>query len=85
MQITKGCIVKSMSGHDSGRFYVVMSVDKGFCYIADGKERRLETPKKKNPKHLAPTLKVVDTDELTTNNKLKTLLREYNNDSSGGI
>ncbi len=78
MQIVKGQIVKSMSGHDSGKFYVVMSVENEFCFIANGKERKLEALKKKNSKHLAPTLKIVDVDELTTNNKLKKLLAEYN-------
>lgn len=78
MQIVKGQIVKSMSGHDSGKFYVVMSVEKEFCFIANGKERKLEAVKKKNLKHLAPTSKIVDVDELTTNNKLKKLLADYN-------
>lgn len=77
MQIVKGQIVKSMSGHDSGKFYVVMKVEKEFCFIANGKERKLESVKKKNSKHLAPTSKIVDIAELTTNNKLKKLLAEY--------
>lgn len=78
MQIVKGQIVKSMSGHDKNKFYVVMSVEKEWCFIANGKERKLETLKKKNQKHLAPTSKIVDVGELTTNNKLKKLLAEYN-------
>ena len=48
-----GTIVYSKSGHDAHRFYVVVSQSDGWVYIADGKRRKLEKPKRKNPRHLA--------------------------------
>ncbi|MBC8570274.1 KOW domain-containing RNA-binding protein [Zongyangia hominis] len=78
MKVTKGCVVKSMAGHDGGRFYLVLEVRDGFATIADGKERKLERPKRKNLRHLAPTNKVLDVETLTTNNQLRRALREYN-------
>lgn len=78
MEIAKGCVVKSVAGHDGGRFYVVLSLADGFAVIADGKERKLERPKRKNLRHLRPTNTVLDVETLTTNNKLRRALREFN-------
>ncbi|MGI5904669.1 MAG: hypothetical protein ACOX85_00175 [Candidatus Pararuminococcus gallinarum] len=78
MEIAKGCVVKSVAGHDGGRFYVVLSLTDGFAVIADGKERKLERPKRKNLRHLRPTNTVLDVETLTTNNKLRRALREFN-------
>ena len=44
--IAAGMVVKSMAGHDSGSYYAVMRVENGFAYIADGKLRKVERPKK---------------------------------------
>lgn len=51
--ITKGQLVTSKMGRDSGRMYVVI----GFCeggrvQVADGLVRTITRPKKKNVKHL---------------------------------
>ena len=54
MQIKQGSVVKSMAGHDSDRFYVVVRLEGDFAYIADGKVRKLENPKKKTPKTPQP-------------------------------
>ena len=78
MQLEKGCVVKSISGRDAGRFYVVMEIGKQGVLICDGKVHKLEKPKRKNPKHLAPTRSMADVTELTTNNQLKRVLREFN-------
>ena len=48
MQLTKGMIVRSMAGHDKNRFYVVLDLCEGDAWIADGKQRKLERPKRKN-------------------------------------
>ena len=63
MQIKQGSVVKSIAGHDSDRFYVVVRLEGDFAYIADGKVRKLESPKKKRLKHLAPTKSEVDLNE----------------------
>lgn len=42
-----GMVVKSMAGHDSGSFYAVMRVENGMAYIADGKRRKTDAPKRK--------------------------------------
>lgn len=56
-----GEVVFSAAGHDKERFYAVVGVGEDGCpLIADGKRRKLQSPKRKNPKHLRPTRKQVE-------------------------
>ena len=50
-----GQLVFSKAGRDKTGCFVVLAVDGEFCYIADGKTRRLSSPKKKKKKHMQPT------------------------------
>lgn len=75
-KIVQGSVVKSVAGRDQGSYYVAVSAEDRFVFIADGKERKLEKPKRKNVKHISPTCTVIDTTELT-NKKLKKLLSEF--------
>jgi len=51
--IEKGCVVISTAGRDRGKLFIVLDVtDENYCLIADGKLRRLQSPKKKKIKHL---------------------------------
>jgi len=45
-------IVSSAAGRDKGGLFVIMRLEGLFAYIADGKLRRSENPKKKSLKHL---------------------------------
>lgn len=50
-----GDIVLSKAGRDSGRYFVVVSVDGIFVYICDGDLHKADKPKKKKIKHLKNT------------------------------
>ena len=78
--IAAGMVVKSMAGHDSGSYYAVMRVDNGYAYIADGKLRKVESPKKKNTLHLQKTKAVIDVTDIT-NKKLRTALAVFNREA----
>ena len=53
MEITKHEIVLSVAGHDKGRlFYVAEVTEDGFLLLADGKERKLDAPKRKRIRHV---------------------------------
>ena len=54
----KGTVVKSLAGRDKGYLLCVVGWEDGYALVADGKERPLERPKKKNPAHLAPLLQL---------------------------
>ncbi|MCM1334138.1 MAG: KOW domain-containing RNA-binding protein [Bacteroides sp.] len=75
MDFRKGMVVISRAGRDSGRAMAVVDIRDGYVFVADGKERRLEAPKRKNPKHLAKTDRIVSLEEMT-NRRLRTVLRE---------
>ncbi|WMJ24161.1 KOW domain-containing RNA-binding protein [Paludicola sp. MB14-C6] len=78
MQFQTGMIVRSNSGHDQNRFYVLVKLENNFGYIADGKRRKLENPKKKNLLHMSKTTKIVDLEQIDTDLKLRRVLWDYN-------
>jgi len=47
-----GDIVLSKMGRDSGRYYIVVSVEDNFVYICDGDLHKTDKPKKKKIKHV---------------------------------
>jgi len=77
MELIIGRVVENRSGHDQG-YFAVVKIDNGFVYIANGRSRLLEKPKKKNPKHLAPTGTVLDMESITTDKKLRAALWPMN-------
>ena len=52
MSNTKGSIVLATAGRDQEGLFFVVGESEGFLLLADGKNRTLEHPKRKNPKHL---------------------------------
>ena len=53
--VSIGGIVISKRGRDKGRPFVIVKIDGAFLYLADGKLRRLEKPKKKKVMHVQIT------------------------------
>jgi len=50
--MTPGTVVMSLAGHDKGGLHMVMAADKEYAIIADGKRRKVQSPKRKKLKHL---------------------------------
>ena len=76
MDDIKGRIVRVKAGREKNSWMVVLHRDEKYLYLADGKERKLEKPKKKNIKHISITADRIDLKEIS-NKKLKSVLREY--------
>ncbi|MGN1088853.1 MAG: hypothetical protein ACI4Q6_00500 [Huintestinicola sp.] len=76
MEAMNGRIVRSIAGHDKGRFLAVVGTEDDFVFLADGKERKLDAPKKKRLKHIAPTNTVIDTASLT-DKQLRSVLARF--------
>ena len=57
MDISKADIVASKAGRDQGQFFFVLDTDAEYVYIADGKGRRVEQPKRKKRKHVEKVLR----------------------------
>lgn len=53
MEISKADLVVSLAGRDKGQYFFVLDTDETFAFIADGKARRVEQPKRKKHRHLA--------------------------------
>ena len=53
MDIVKANIVTSTAGRDKGEVFFVLATEGDFLLLADGKQRRLENPKRKRRKHVA--------------------------------
>lgn len=48
----KGFMAKSLSGHDKGTIYFIIEDDEKYLYLADGRLKKKDKPKKKKRKHV---------------------------------
>lgn len=46
-----GGVAVSTAGHDTGKCYVIIEIDKEYVYLVDGRIRTFDRPKKKKIKH----------------------------------
>lgn len=76
MQLRKGSVVRSRAGRDKDKLMAVIGTDGKVLLLCDGKERRLEKPKRKNPMHVAPTKTVLDDSAMATNRSLRRALAD---------
>ena len=52
MEVDKSSLVVSKAGRDQGQLFYVVDTDEQYVYLADGKSRKLEKPKRKKRKHI---------------------------------
>ena len=88
-----GDIVLALAGRDSKKLFVVVGVlggDENYVFIADGKSRKADFPKKKKIRHIELAKKAGDgfTESLNlkngkfTNSVLRKIISEYLSDSA---
>ena len=53
MDIARSDIVKATAGRDKDKLFFVLETEGEFLLLADGKTRKLESPKRKKQKHTA--------------------------------
>ncbi len=85
--IETGAIVRSEAGHDRLGIFIVLWVQGDYAYLADGRSRLYEKPKKKRIRHMRklatlPEKQVLDQisrlgDAGQRNAALRKLLRQY--------
>ena len=76
MKLLKGSVVKAEAGRDSGGYFVIVEADEKYCFIADGKSRKLDKPKRKNIKHIRITDSMIDLNDIT-DKKLRNVLKQF--------
>ncbi len=69
-----GKVVYSKAGRDKGKFMVIVGVNGNLPLVCDGKERPLERPKPKNPKHLQYTNILLEPQQYNSNKALRCAL-----------
>ena len=57
MEISKSDIVISLAGHDKGKLFYVIDTDGVYVTLVDGKQRRVEKPKRKKLIHVRKVLR----------------------------
>ena len=50
-------VVRSTAGRDLGELFYVIGTDPVYLYLANGKDRKLEKPKRKKRKHIQKVLR----------------------------
>ncbi len=75
----KGLVVRSKAGKDKGRFYVVVDFKDDRADVSDGRYRKFDNPKSKNPLHLASTSTAVDLPE--NDKQLRNLLKKFSDNT----
>lgn len=76
MKLLKGSVVKAEAGRDGGGYFVIVEADEKYCLIADGKSRKLASPKRKNIKHIRVTDSMIDLNDIT-DKKLRNMLKQF--------
>ena len=84
-EVIVGSIVHSKAGRDVGKCYIIVRFDeKGYAFVANGSDRKLSAPKRKNVKHLEPSGEVNETirekllaEKQIFDSEIKSALRAY--------
>mgnify|MGYP005797037901 FL=1 len=53
-ELQTGMYARSLAGHDKGKLYIIIALDENYVYLADGKQRTIDHPKKKRFRHIQP-------------------------------
>ena len=84
MEIAQSNIIRSDAGRDKGKLLVVLSVEGEYLLLADGKSRKVESPKRKKRRHVlfvaAEETRVsekIKNNEKVTNSELRRTLAAY--------
>ena len=72
--LKRGSVVVSSAGRDKGTFRAVLRLEPDGVWIADGRRRPLERPKRKNPRHVAETPFTAEEASMATNRELRRTL-----------
>lgn len=80
----RGQIVCSKAGRDKDYFMAVVGMEGEFLLVCDGKERPLERPKRKNPKHITLCSAILSEEALRSNKSLKKALAVFKDAAKQG-
>lgn len=73
--LKRGSTVISLAGKDKGTLLVVLCTEGTTALTADGRKRRVQSPKRKNFRHLQDTGAILDDQSMATNREIRRALR----------
>jgi len=79
MEIEKYCVAKSTAGHDKGELCMILDFDDKTALVCDGRQRRLNKPKRKNLKHIKLTSFKLNEEDALADSRLRKKLFELAN------
>ena len=79
MDVQRGSVIYSLAGRDKGKRLICMEKGEKAILVADGKERPIERPKKKNINHIKVTKTVLPEEKIKTNKSIRKALFEIMN------
>ena len=84
MDIARSDIVRAVAGRDKGKLFFVLAVEEEYLLLADGRHRKLESPKRKKRKHAVfvargqgRTAEKIRNDEKVMNSELRRTLAAF--------
>ena len=83
-QMKRGTVVVSAAGRDKTHLMVVVGLNENRVQVCDGKERPLNNPKSKNPKHLQQTEHTLNMDLICSDRALRKALIKIREDFKEG-
>lgn len=74
-----GMLAMSQAGHDKGTIYVIIREAGEYIYVADGRIRTVDRPKKKNTKHVQIIKKkqITEPEGGFDDIKIRKIIKEY--------
>ena len=82
MELKRGMLVKSKAGRDKDCIYVIGDVRNEYVYLADGRLRTVDHPKRKKKKHVQPVC-VICGEYKPDDVAVKRILKNYLNQEKG--
>ena len=84
----KGMFATSKAGHDKGKLYIIIKEEDEYVYLADGRLKTVDAPKKKKKKHIQIIKKVdssiylsIEEKREISNEEVKRAIKEYEHKS----
>ncbi len=77
MDLIRGQLVRSRAGRDTARTFAVLAVEGQMLFLADGSLRRLQSPKRKKRKHVAPIATVLPGESLADDATLRKAIAAF--------
>ncbi len=77
MDFCVGQLVRSKAGRDAATTLAVLRVEGDYLFLADGKRRPREKPKRKKRKHTSPTTTILASWQMETNKQLRKAIAAY--------